>query len=65
MWGDEFCGCFTKQVRDQSSEIRGEIQKFEYSDQLFVVGGGKCPLKIEVAEDDVLLVRKSVLHTKP
>jgi hypothetical protein len=32
---------------------------------MFVVGGGKCPFKVEVAEDDVLLVGVGVLHTEP
>ena len=41
----------------------GRPRNFEYSDQLFVVGGGKCPFNIEVAEDDVLLVGVGVLHT--
>ncbi len=42
-----------------------ETQDFEYPDQLVVVGGGKCPFKIQVAEDNVLLVGVCVLHTEP
>ena len=41
----------------------GRQKEFEYSNQAAVVRRGECPFEIKVAEDDVLLVGVSILHT--
>ncbi len=48
----------------QGGKISGKAQVFKGSDQLFVVRGGKCSFKIEMAQDYILLACVRVLHTE-
>ncbi len=61
---DEFRRCLTIEVGDKASEVWGKTKEFEYSDQLAVVRRGGCPFEVKVAEDNLLLVGVSILHTE-
>jgi len=63
IWCIEFRRCLTVEIRDESSEVLGKTQEFEYADQLVVVRRGEGIFEVKVAEVVDLHVGVSVLHT--
>jgi hypothetical protein len=59
--GDELSGCPTIEVGDDSCEVFRQPQVIEGVDQLLVVGGGKCPLEVEIAKKYIFAMGVSVL----
>ena len=61
---DEFRSCLIVEARNQASKVMGEAQEVKYSDQLALVRIGEGNFEVKEAEDNILLVGVSVLHTE-